>query len=251
MNMEDNGTITQKGLIAAIKKLISEEFYRDLISVVIGIVLTFGVTALIQKHSDRKDARHVLAMVRDELDGNRLLVEGQKKRLAHEQRGAAAMLPYLHDPAGMPADSLVKYLDILSRTRYFALPENSFQMFESSQQIKNIDDKEMLRDLFAVYENMTHFVSSIHTHSSLKDRGIVDYYDHLDSDLYRAMYEEADEGNAPYMIFKDMAANSTPIRNYLVSTANGANDYLIPRADSLIAEIGTVIGLMNKELKQK
>jgi hypothetical protein len=249
--MEDNSMNSQNGLIASIKKLITEEFYRDLISVIIGIIVTFGGSALIQRCSEHKETRHALSMVRDELSGNLDMIELQKKRLAHEKRGSMAMLPYLHDPHDMPADSLDKYLDILSRSHYFALPDNSFAMLKSSQQIEKIGNKEMLRDLFSIYANMEHFQSSIHSHNSLKDGGISDYYSGLDSDLYQAMYKEADEGNAPYMIFSDMVSRSVLLRNYIVSTANGSNDYLVPRTDSLIAQTEMVIDLINKEVKNK
>ncbi len=249
--MKDNGSapsLPRNRFLAFVKRLISEDFYRDLVSVVIGIVLTFGASALIRQCSDRKETKNVLTMVKHELSDNLAMIAAQKGYLAHEKSGATAMLPYIHDPERLPVDSLSKYLDVLSRSRYFVLPDNSFAVLKNSKQAQSLGNNELMRGLFATYADMTHFQSSIQTHNSLKDSGLFEYYSNLDSDLFRVIYEEIRERNDPHMIFPAMMRGSALLRNHIVATAGGSNDYLIPRADTLIAEIEAVIDMIEKEV---
>jgi hypothetical protein len=220
------------------------------VSVIIGIIVTFGGSAMIQRCTEHKEATKVLSMVRDELEKNLDFVATKRRILIHEKAGAVAMKPYMHTPKSMPSDSLDKYLDILSRSKYFVLLTNSFEVLKSSQQIKNINDKELLRDLFTTYADMAHFQNNIASYNSLKDSGVDEYYSYLDSDTYDTLLREVDRVDELYIVFGDMVAGSPMLRKFIVSTASGGGDYLVPRADSLMAEMEYVIGLIDKDSKR-
>jgi hypothetical protein len=221
-------------------------YLRQLSTVVIGILITFGGSALIRMGANRHETGQVMTMVRDELQKNLALTTKQRERLIHEMQGAQAMKPYIHSPEAIAGDSLTRYLDVITDTWTANFLTNSFEMLKSSH-LQSIRDKELLRELFTTYENTQHFESSVRDYNSLKERGLVDYFANLDSDLFDALLTV--DPRARHDIFADMMKSSI-MRNYVVSAADENYKNLIPDADRLANEIAGAIGMIDKEIKK-
>jgi hypothetical protein len=221
-------------------------YLRQLSTVVIGILITFGGSALIKMGTDRHETGQVLTMVRDELQKNLALTAKQRERLLHEMQGAQAMKPYIHSPEAIPTDSLSKYLDVITDIWTANFLTNSFEMLKVSK-LQSMRNKELLRELFTIYENTQHFQNSVKAYNSLKERGLVDYFAQLDSDMFDALLS-IDPGHR-HAIFADMMQNSI-MRNYVVSAANENYKNLIPDADKLSGEITGAIEMIDKEIKK-
>lgn len=164
-------TTTLKGRLArALGSLNTAEFYRNLISVVIGILVTFGGSALIQRCSERREVAHILSIVRDELQMNLARIEEQKERLLYEYAAAAALKPYIDAPESIPADTIDKYFNTLINTFYLQIATNSFEVLKNSSQIHYIPNKELIRDLFEIYEFMESGAAQVRSEYSDKDK---------------------------------------------------------------------------------
>jgi hypothetical protein len=216
-------------------------------TVVIGILITFGGSALIKMGADRKDSAQVLTMVNDELTKNLSLVNTQRIRLAHEMAGAGAMKPFIHSPENMPGDSLAKYLDVITDTWTANFLTNSFEMLKNSH-LQFGRDKKLLLGVFTAYEHTMHFANNVKNYNSLKERGLSDYFSTLDSDLFDALLTI--DPKARHAIFADMMQSSI-MRNYVVSTANENYKNLVPDAERLASEIAMTIEMIDKEVKPK
>jgi hypothetical protein len=222
-------------------------YLRQLSTVVIGILITFGGSALIKMGADRKEAGEVLTMVRVELEKNLARATAQRDRLVHEMDGARAMKPFIHSPEAIPGDSLTKYLDVITDTQTADYLTNSFEMLKTSH-LRSVRNRELLRDLYTVYENAQHFEAGVRAYNSLKVRGLGDYFAQLDSDLFDALLTI--DPRARHAIFADMM-RSPVMRNYIVSAADENYKNLIPDADRLIAEISSAIGMIDREVKPR
>jgi hypothetical protein len=222
-------------------------YLRQLSTVVIGILITFGGSALIKVAGDRHEAGQVLTMVRDELGKNLARATEQRTRLVHEMEGARAMKPFIHSPGALPGDVLARYLDVITDTETAAYLTNSFEMLKGAH-LKAVRNRELIRNLFTVYENTGHFESSVRTYNSLKERGLTDYFANLDSDLFDALLT-LDPG-ARHAVFADMM-RSPVMRNYVVSAADENYKNLIPDADRLTAEIESAMEMIDQEVKNR
>jgi hypothetical protein len=222
------------------------DFALQLATVIIGILVTFGGSSLIQKRAERRDTAYILSMVKDELQKNISQLEQCKERLIFEYEAAKAMKPYMNAPELMPRDSLNKYITAIVNTRHFSYMTNSFEVLKSSSQVQSVRNKDLLRDLFSIYEAMNTYRNSILSYIALQEKGIEQVISVMDSDKYDAVMTNGD----PVVIFADMMTNPV-VRNFIVSTANGNNRFLIPRADELAAEITRIIGLIDGENHEK
>jgi hypothetical protein len=221
-------------------------YLRQLSTVVIGILITFGGSALIRMGANRHETAQVMTMVKSELDKNLALTLRQRQSLVHEMQGAQAMKPYIHRPEAIAGDSLTKYLDVITNTETANFLTNSFEMLKSSH-LSSIRNKELLRELYNTYENTQHFEGTVRRYNSLKERGLVDYFANLDSDLFDALLRV--DPAARHAIFADMMRSSI-MRNYVVSAADENYKNLIPDADRLAAGINAAIDMIDKEIKR-
>jgi hypothetical protein len=222
-------------------------YLRQLSTVVIGILITFGGSALIKMANDRHEAAEVLTMVKDELGKNLTRATAQRERLVHEMEGARAMKPFINSPEAIPDDVLARYLDVITDTETAAYLTNSFEMLKGAH-LKAVRNRELTRNLFTVYENTGHFESRIRAYNSLKERGLSDYFANLDSDMFDALLTL--DPAARHAVFADMM-RSPVMRNYVVSAADENYKNLIPDADRLTSEIESAIEMIDREVKKR
>jgi hypothetical protein len=222
-------------------------YLRQLSTVVIGILITFGGSELIKMANDRHEATQVLTMVRNELDKNLTRATGQRTRLVHEMEGARAMKPFIHKPEAVPDDVLARYLDVITDTETADYLTHSFEMLKGSP-LKALRNRELIRGLFTAYEKTSHFEARVLSYNSLKERGLADYFANFDSDLFDALLTL--DPAARHAVFADMMGNPI-MRNYVVSAANENYKNLIPDADRLIAEIENAIEAIDREVKNR
>jgi hypothetical protein len=215
------------------------DFFRQLATVVIGIVITFGGSGLIQRAADRKEAKHLLGMVKSELEGNAFQARGQKEWFEYEKNGARAIRPYIDDPEALPIDTLLKYINIQS-SRLHPATSNAFTILKSSGSIQSIKDKRFLLDLFSAYDAMAACNSNAISYTEAKSRMWQNYFDSVERDMVETVFEMRD----PIGLIAHVAA-SPQITQYLIKTANGTwinglieeHGDLATRIDSMILKI--------------
>lgn len=138
----------------------TRDFFLALGTVIIGILITFGGNAIIQRRVENSATAHILLMVKAELEDNIMRVNAQKERLEYEQAGAKAIAPYIKNITLIPIDTLKNYGSMMSTvTSFYAY--DSFEVLKSSPQIETIKNKELLRDIFAAYNLINIFEGNI------------------------------------------------------------------------------------------
>lgn len=236
---------SEKSDKAAPRKGQTGNYVIQLLIVILGILITFQGSALIEKRAQRREAAYILSMVKDELEKNRSNVKYQRELLEFEYAGAKAMKPYINRPGDIHADSIGKYVSVITGTKNYGFVANSFEVLKNSARFQTIGNKELLRDLFKIYEGLENFSNGINSYNSMKRTGMEDFFYSLDSDVYDAMHSRTD---GPSLIFSGIMSNAA-MRNYIVATAYGNNvDYLIPTAGELIEEITAIVGRIDDEM---
>ncbi len=236
----------EKSFKETIRRWKTSDFLRQLASVIIGILITFGGSTLIQRCSERREVAQVLSMVRDELQINLHGIERQKEYRAHDFAGAKAIRPYVDSPESMPVDSLYKYINVFFGDRsYFGCLTNSLEVLKNSEQIHYIRNKKLIRDLFMVYENMKNFQESTKEFHSQRIIGFNDYIVSGSSDITESVLTD------PSVLPKAFAEGiKTPsVRQFIIYTDSGNNGigFILRLADQLITDITKVINMIDKE----
>jgi hypothetical protein len=220
------------------------QFFLHLATVVIGIIITFGGSALLQNRADKKEAAHLLTMVRDELQDNIAQMELHKEYFIRDSIGADALKPYIRNPRLMPVDSLAKYIYTVQSVGKYPLMTTSFDVLKSSSQIQAISDKEMLKSIFEAYLYVDAFEEVAGSYASFKEEGVLEYLSNMDSDMYIIMPSEEE---MLYIQFEDMV-RSPLVRNYILIGAISACTTVRATADAITPEIAKVIERLDKEI---
>jgi hypothetical protein len=107
-------------------------YLRQLSTVVIGILITFGGSELIQKRAERKRNYFVLATVRDDLQSNLARLDTLRGRLTYEHEGAIVLrrvyelMTKFNERPEMHNSPKVRFQDDRNAMPYRA-PEATFQ----------------------------------------------------------------------------------------------------------------------------
>jgi hypothetical protein len=220
------------------------DFVLQLATVIIGILVTFGGSSLIQKRAGRRETATVLSMVKSELQGSLDRIEYLRERLAYEHTGAITLRPYIDNPEAMPLDSIEKYLNVIAGIRTFDPATNSLEVLENSSHIQNIRNMALVRDLFAIYGQMTDFDERLNRYN-LPKLSILDSRNHMPHRVLEESYRDHRVAFSELMKFP-------AIRNFVVTTAgnDGDSDELRAEADSLAVGIPRVIEAIDKEVAQ-
>ena len=221
------------------------DFFLQLATVVIGIIITFGGSALIQHRAERKEARQILEMTRDELKQNIAAVEGMKEWLTYEYCGAAALRPWIDNPLSAPVDSLAKYLKITGNPIITA-KTNSLEMLKGSLEIKAIKDKAFLRNIFVAYDAVFRFSKNVALYNEHKGIAVDHYYNNLDRDMIVHVYEPSTMEDVVTQ-FVDMMDEPRIVR-YIVETSNGnLVGSLLQEAGKLSELLVATVDMIEKE----
>jgi len=174
------------------------DFFIQLATVIIGIIVTFGGSALIQRGGQKKEARLLLEMVREELKGNIDVSDRYREWCEWQYYGAKAFLPYLNKPQEVPIDTLNKYYNFLGNVEFATPFTNAFEIMKASPAIHRIDNSLML-DITDTYEmmddNATYFKAIVddklsivedYNNSRTRDEVIREYIDGFDPKMYFA-----------------------------------------------------------------
>lgn len=222
------------------------DFFRQLATVIIGIVVTFGGSALIQKSGVRKETRQILEMVREELQQNRENVQTIKTWLTHEYDGTKALRPYVDDPLAAPVDSLFKYGHVISDNRPLYVNSNALEVLKGSLQVEE-NDKAFLRDIFTVYDNASRVSTTLNAYIEDKRIATSNYFNDLDREMIPIVYESKTREDAIAQ-FVDLMKNPRIVQ-YTIRTANGGWVLsLLRQADELSEQLDATIERIDEEI---
>ena len=135
-------------------------FFINLLGVIVGITLTFGVNSLWQKHEDKKKTKEMLILLRNELKTNKKWFKNQKKIIGKDSYVFKKLLEANKNWKAIPADTLSFYRSELNSREFSQLSTSAWQIFQNSEIIQKIPNKELVIMLAFCY-NTTDIVKGI------------------------------------------------------------------------------------------
>jgi len=126
-------------------------FFINMLGVIIAIILTFGVNSLWEKHEENKRTKEMLILVRNELVANKEYFKNHERELMKDRYVYKKILDSNSNFAEIDEDTLKVYLSQAISWSDFQLTTFAWQIFQNSEMIQKITDKELVIRLTACY----------------------------------------------------------------------------------------------------
>ena len=116
-----------------------------------GILLTFGVNSLWQQREENKRKKEILILVRKELEINKQWFINHEKTIRSDCRVYMNIIEAKDNLALIPKDTLRVYQEIMRSTSDNQLTTSAWQIFQNSDIIQKMTDKELVIRLTECY----------------------------------------------------------------------------------------------------
>ena len=126
-------------------------FLINLLGVIVGISLTFGVNSIWQKHEDEKKTKEILILVRNELETNKNWFKEQEKNIKKDSYVFKKIIEAKGDWSTIPVDTLYAYRSCATSQSFSQLTSSAWQIFQNSEIIQKMSDKELVIRLASCY----------------------------------------------------------------------------------------------------
>lgn len=150
------------------KKLDWGGFCLDLLSIVLGIFITFGIQAWIDKSHEKKEVKAALLLVKDELVNN----IGNLRDAVDIIETEKAAAEYLSANAGhlsrCDADTVAAMNHILGTEYFFTVTDDALELLKSSSLFQKINDKNLSLSIIKAYDYLDTNAKEFNTHEQYK-----------------------------------------------------------------------------------
>ena len=126
-------------------------FLTNLLGVILGIVLTFGVSSLWQQCEEKKKTKEILILVRNELETNKEWFKIQEKIMRKDSYVYKKILESKSDWTSIPQDTLAVYLTRTVALEFSQLTTSAWHIFQNSDMIQKMTNKELIIRLTDCY----------------------------------------------------------------------------------------------------
>jgi hypothetical protein len=166
-------------------------FLTNVLGVIVGIILTFGVTALWQRRKEKQTTKEMLILVRNELVFNKAILQHHEQFMKKQGYVYRKILENKNDLTSIPTDTLKAYHTQLSGICLANTTTTAWKIFQNSDMIQKMTNRELIIRLAGCYN------STITWHDSL----IKDYW----NVLRKMLTLELDD---PYRFFDAVVKNN-------------------------------------------
>jgi hypothetical protein len=125
-------------------------FLTNVLGVIVGILLTFGVTFLIQQHNKNKQIHELMILLKKEIIDNKALFEAAQEDFLQTRKAYAIILS--DEWKTMPNDTLRKYIFYARKGSAYILLNSAWNVFQNSEVIQNLDNKELIVTVSSLYK---------------------------------------------------------------------------------------------------
>ena len=144
-------------------------FLGRMLSVVLGIVITFTVQGIQDRKRDRRTVRSALELVRSELVSNREDIKVLADYFRQEKAAAKYLVQHQQDLAKCPKDSVNYHIGIINAEVSVALPHDALELLKMSSLFQKIGDNNLSMKIIRAYDSCQLMVENINRHVSTRD----------------------------------------------------------------------------------
>lgn len=130
------------------------DFVCNFTAVVLGILITFAGSHLIEKNKTKNEIKDALLLVKNEMLLNRENIVKMMNQEISEQQGAFYLLQYKDSMAKASPDSLEKYGNLPFATQKYIYINDAMEMLKTSSLMPSIRNKELVTQIIRAYNTI-------------------------------------------------------------------------------------------------
>lgn len=144
-------------------------FLSNLLSVILGIVITFSVQGMINRSGDKKEIRSALELVRTELAANAEDIAVMADYLVQERKSAGYLLRHREDFALCPEDSVAFHSGILFADASITLSRDALELMTRSSMFQKVGDNNLSMKIIRAYDACQSAAANLNQHIAMRD----------------------------------------------------------------------------------
>lgn len=145
-------------------------FFLDVLSVILGIVITFAIQGLIDRSRDRKNVRSAMELVRTELATNIEDINVMHDYLLEANRSALYFLQHSEELDACPEDSIEYHGSVLLAEVSLTTSSDALELLKSSSLFQKIGDNALSMKIIRAYDCCGNIVSGLNRHLANRSR---------------------------------------------------------------------------------
>jgi hypothetical protein len=150
----------------------TKAFFRHLLSVVLGIIITFSVQGIIDRAHVRREVRSALELVRAELVANIDDINTMSDHMRQERKSAKYFLDNRLTLAKCPADSVYYHTGVIFAEATITMTQDALELLKMSSLFQKIGDNETSMKIIRAYDTCETAVSNLNSHIATRDEMI-------------------------------------------------------------------------------
>ncbi len=139
-------------------------FLSNVLSVILGIAITFAVQGMIDRSRVRKDVRSALKLIRTELQSNQAVIDSLADYLDSERAAAKYFLSLDDGWTGASSDSVGIYGGILLSDASIALSDDALQLLKMSSLFQSIGNDGLSMKIIHAYDTCELIAAALNRH---------------------------------------------------------------------------------------
>ena len=145
-------------------------FLGRMLSVTLGIVITFSVQGILDRQRDKKAVRAALELVRSELAANLEDIGVMADYLQQEKKSAQYLYDHRKTLAKCPEDSVLFHSGMVNAYVSLALSHDALELLKMSSLFPKIGDNDLSMKIIRAYDSGELMVSDVSRH--IADRNL-------------------------------------------------------------------------------
>ena len=150
----------------------TKAFLRHLLSVVLGIIITFSVQGVIDRAHVRREVRSALELVRAELVANIDDIKTMSDHMRQERKSAEYFLNNRLTLSKCPADSVNYHTGEIFAELSITMTQDALELLKMSSLFQKIGDNETSMKIIRAYDSCENAVSNLKNHIATRDEMI-------------------------------------------------------------------------------
>jgi hypothetical protein len=144
-------------------------FLSNVLSVILGIVITFTVQGIINRSNEKREVRSALNLVRTELVSNAEDIGEMSDYLKQELRSAEYFLSHLEDLDACPPDSVSYHSGIIFADASITLSDDALELLKMSSLFQRIGDIGLAMKIIRAYDSCASTAAALNRHVAARD----------------------------------------------------------------------------------
>lgn len=144
------------------------EYVLQLSVVIIGIVVTFVGSGMVERSRQARDVRAAMVLVHSELETNRMKIQEVWDWIQREADAYRILTENCHDLKAIPQDTMASFVPVFGRILSFHPRQDAFEVLKNSGLMASVRDKDFLLAVTQGYATLAELEENVGVYFNLK-----------------------------------------------------------------------------------